>query len=100
MRKLALGIAGLFLVGAVGIGINPTSAWATAGKKVDCDKVMSEVGAGRKTKDIAADLKISTSSVYRCKKKAAGTASASASKKTAASGMSSPAATAAPSPGK
>ena len=83
MRKLALGIAGLSLVGAVGIGFNPTSAWATAGKKVECDKVMAEVGAGKKTKDIAADLNISTSSVYKCKKKAAGAASSSASKKTA-----------------
>jgi hypothetical protein len=94
IRKLALGIAGLSLVGAVGVGFNPTSAWATAGKKVDCDKVMSEVGAGKKTKDIAADLKISTSSVYRCKKKAAG--AAAASKKVAGTGMSSPAAATSP----
>ena len=97
IRKLALGIAGLSLVGAFGVGFNPTSAWATAGKKVDCDKVMSEVGTGKKTKDIAADLKISTSSVYRCKKKAAGAAaSTSASKKTAANTMSSPAAATSP----
>jgi hypothetical protein len=92
------------MVSAIGIGFNPTSAWATAGKKVECDKVMSEVGAGKKTKDIAADLKISTSSVYRCKKKAASAASASASKKGPASTMSSPAAAASPaasaSPGK
>ena len=104
IRKLTLGIAGLSLVGAIGIGFNPTSAWATAGKKVDCDKVMSEVGAGKKTKDIAADLKISTSSVYKCKKKAATAASASASKKGAPGSTTSPAAatspTAAASPGK
>jgi len=104
VRKLALGIAALSMVGAVGIGFNPTSAWATAGKKVDCDKVMSEVGAGKKTKDIAADLKISTSSVYKCKKKAATAASASASKKGATTSMNSPAAATAPaavaSPGK
>ena len=48
MRKLAFGIAALSMVGAVGIGFNPTSAWATAGKKVDCDKVMSEIGSGEK----------------------------------------------------
>jgi hypothetical protein len=98
IRKLALGIAALSLVATVGVGFNPTSAWATAGKRVDCDKVMSEVGAGKKTKDIAADLKISTSSVYKCKKKASVAASASAPKKTAATGMTSPAA--AGSPGK
>ena len=96
IRKLALGIAGLSLVGAFGVGFNPTSAWATAGKKVDCDKVMSEVGAGKKTKDIAADLKISTSSVYRCKKKAAVAASASASKKVGGTAMSLPAAATSP----
>jgi transposase len=50
------------------ISINaPRSAYAN---KVDCGKVMSEVAAGKKAKDIASDLKISTSSVYRCKKKA------------------------------
>jgi len=85
IRKLALGMAGLSLTAAVGIGFNPTSAFATAGKRVECDKVMAEVQAGKKTKDIAADLKISTSSVYKCKKKAAGAASASASKKVAGS---------------
>jgi len=88
------------MVGVVGMGFNPTSAWATAGKRVECDKVMSEIAAGKKTKDIATDLKISTSSVYKCKKKAASTASASASKKGAATGTSSPAPAAAASPGK
>lgn len=40
--------------------------------KVDCTKVMSEVSAGKKTGEIAKDLNISTSSVYRCKKKMLG----------------------------
>jgi transposase len=80
-----------------GVGFNPGSAWATAGQKVDCDKVMAEVHAGKKTKDIAKDLSISPSSVYKCKKKAAGTASKStAAKATGTTSMASPAAASSP----
>jgi uncharacterized protein (DUF433 family) len=78
IRKFALGIAAVGLAGVFAIGLNPVNALATAGKRVDCGKVVSEVQAGKKTKDIAKDLSISTSSVYRCKKLAA----ASSSKKT------------------
>jgi hypothetical protein len=53
---------------------NPVNAWATAGQKVDCDKVMAEVHAGKKTEEIDKDLSISSSSVYKCKKKAAAAA--------------------------
>jgi len=38
--------------------------------KVDCDAVMQEVTAGKTTKEIASDLKISVSSVHRCKQAA------------------------------
>ena len=48
IRKLALGIAGLSLTVAVAVGFNPVNAWATAGQKVDCDKVMAEVQAGKR----------------------------------------------------
>jgi len=68
---LVLGIAAIGLAGALAIGLDPSNALATAGKKVDCGKVVSEIQAGKKTKDIAKDLSISTSSVYRCKKIAA-----------------------------
>jgi hypothetical protein len=61
-------LASLALVAIAGLSLNPHAAYAN---KVDCGKVMSEVTAGKKAKDIASDLKISTSSVYRCKKKAA-----------------------------
>jgi hypothetical protein len=37
--------------------------------KIDCGQVMSELNGGKKAKDVAGDMKISTSSVYRCKKK-------------------------------
>ena len=80
IRKLALGIAGASLAVAMGIGFNPSNAWATAGKKVDCEKVMADVHAGKKTKEIATELKISNSSVYRCKKKAAAITAKSTSK--------------------
>ena len=78
MRRLALGFVGLSLAVAVGVGFDPSSAWATAGQKVDCAKVMAEVHAGKKTKDIDKDLSISSSSVYKCKKKAGATTSKSA----------------------
>jgi tmRNA-binding protein len=65
-RGIALPVA-LALFTSAGLSLVPVRAYAN---KVDCGKVMSEVAAGKKTKDIASDLKISTSSVYRCKKKA------------------------------
>ena len=66
IRRLGLISAGMLLVAIVGFGAGSPQTWAS---KVDCGKVMSEVKAGKKAKDIATDLKISTSSVYRCKKK-------------------------------
>jgi transposase len=60
-------LVALVLVAGAGLGVAPRAAYAN---KVDCDKVMAEKAAGKKTKEIASDLKISTSSVYRCKEKA------------------------------
>jgi hypothetical protein len=58
------------LVGvAMGLILSVPPAHAAAKAKVDCDAVMKEVNAGKKTKEIAKDMTISTSSVYRCKKK-------------------------------
>src|SRR5271166_4373863 len=68
IRRTTPLLASLALIVTVGLSFTPRSAYAN---KVDCGKVMSEVAAGKKTKDIATDLKISSSSVYRCKKKAA-----------------------------
>ena len=96
IRKLAFGIAALSLAVGVGVGFSPVKAWATAGQKVNCDKVMEEVHAGKKTKDIDKDLSISSSSVYKCKKKAGGSASKSAATKAASAGTASPAAAASP----
>ncbi len=93
IRKLALGIAAFSLTVAVGLGFTPAKAWATAGQKVNCDKVMEEVHAGKKTKEIDKDLSISSSSVYKCKKKAGASASKNTPAKGAGSMTSSAAAT-------
>jgi len=45
-----------------------TTASARHGK-IDCGQVMSELGSGKKPKEVAESMKISTSSVYRCRKK-------------------------------
>jgi FixJ family two-component response regulator len=39
--------------------------------KIDCSQVMSELNAGKKAKEVATDMSISKSSVYRCKNKMA-----------------------------
>lgn len=75
VRKIVPGIAGAAFVVTLGIGLKPVIAQAA---KVDCDKVMSELNSGKKAADVADDLKISTSSVYRCRRKARKAASTSA----------------------
>jgi len=54
---------------AIGVAMGLPSAYAAAKTKVDCDAVMKEVNGGKKAKEIAKDMSISTSSVYRCKKR-------------------------------
>lgn len=81
LKKIAWGAAGLLLVASMALEFSVTRAYAA---KVDCDKVMAEVNAGKKGTEVAKDLGISSSSVYRCKKKAkakagAGSATAAAS---------------------
>jgi hypothetical protein len=70
-RKLGLIVAGFALLAMAAVAIAPGDAWATAGKRVDCGKVMSELNGGKKAKEVAKDLSISTSSVDRCKKREA-----------------------------
>jgi hypothetical protein len=67
VRKLS-GVAGIAVLVLVGFGFRPGDA--TAANKVDCTKVMSELSGGKKPKAVAQDMKISTSSVYRCRKRA------------------------------
>jgi hypothetical protein len=67
VRKIITGIIGFAFLATLGIGLKTGIARAA---KVDCSKVMSELDSGKKASDIAADLKVSTSSVYRCRRKA------------------------------
>jgi hypothetical protein len=95
MKKLAL-IASFAVTAALSLQFSLTSAYA-ASHKVDCSQVMTELQAGKKVGEVAKDMKVSKSSVYRCRKaaakeaKAAGTASSAAMGSPAA--MMSPAAT-------
>jgi hypothetical protein len=67
VRKIASGIAGIAFAVTLGIGLKPAIVRAA---KVDCAKVMAELNSGKKVADVADDLGYSTSSVYRCRRKA------------------------------
>ena len=96
MRKLATIGASMVLALTVGIGMSIPSASAATGKKADCAQVMQELNGGKKPKEVAKDMSISVSTVYRCRKKekAAETAAAKAGNQpnSAASPASAPAA--------
>lgn len=87
MRKVLPGIASVAFVVTLGIGLTPVIARAA---KVDCSKVMSELNSGKKASDVAQDLKISTSSVYRCRRKAHPAAKSASTAAAAASPMMAP----------
>jgi len=94
VTTLATGVVGL----AIGVAISIPSAYAAGKTKVDCDAVMKEVSGGKKAKEIAKDMSISVSSVYRCKKKemAAAKAASKAGNESAAKPAASPAAASKP----
>jgi hypothetical protein len=87
VRKIVPAIAGATFVLTFGIGFKPVTAQAA---KVDCSKVMSEMNAGKKAADVAHDFKISTSSVYRCRRKERAAAKSLATTAVAGSPMASP----------
>jgi len=64
MKKIAIASASAMLAMALAFS---AAIPAYAADKVDCDAVMQELGQGKKPKDVATDLNISKSSVYRCK---------------------------------
>jgi hypothetical protein len=66
-KKIALVAASAMLATTVAFSVSARPAYAA---KVDCDAVMNEVNSGKKAKEIATDMSISTSSVYRCKRHA------------------------------
>lgn len=47
---------------------SPPASEAAAIKKVDCDDVIKEIGSGKLAREVARDLNLSLSSVYRCKR--------------------------------
>lgn len=68
MRKLAIATASAML--GVALSFSAVVPAVYAADKVDCDAVMQELSGGKKVKEVAADMKISASSVYRCKRHA------------------------------
>jgi transposase-like protein len=67
MKKIGIAAASLMLGLAFALSTAVPKAWAN---KVDCEAVMNELNSGKTVKEVATDLKISHSSVYRCRKKA------------------------------
>jgi predicted transcriptional regulator len=84
-KKLAL-VAPLMLATALTLQFGLSNLYAA--NKIDCAQVMTELNGGKKVAEVAKDMKISKSSVYRCRKAAA---KASGGKETPAA-MASPAA--------
>ena len=68
IRRIAVAGASAMLVATIVFAANAHPAYAA--DKVDCDAVMNELNSGKHAKDVATDLSISTSSVYRCDRKA------------------------------
>jgi hypothetical protein len=68
IKKFALVAASAMLVTTVAFATYARPAYAA--DKVDCDAVMKELGTGKHPRDVAKDMSISTSSVYRCRRHA------------------------------
>ena len=66
-KKLVPVMAALLFVVTAGFELGSANAYA-ATKRIDCTKVMAGLQGGKKVKDVAKDMSISTSSVYRCRK--------------------------------
>jgi FixJ family two-component response regulator len=88
IKKIAVAAASAMLVATMVIAASTRPAYAT---KVDCDAVMNEVNTGKHAKEVAKDLSISTSSVYRCKRQAKAAAKAGAKTMTAGGKVAAPA---------
>ena len=74
IRRIAVAAASAMLVATIAFAASALPAYAA--DKVDCDAVMNELHSGKHAKDVATDLSISTSSVYRCERKARASAKA------------------------
>ncbi len=69
MSRIKVAVGGFAVAVMLGAML-PASKALAARHKVDCSKVMDELNSGKKTKEVAKDLHISSSSVRRCAKKA------------------------------
>ena len=67
-KKLAL-VASIGVAAALALQLGLSSAYA-ASHKVDCAQVMTSLQGGKKVADVAKEMKISKSSVYRCRRAA------------------------------
>lgn len=74
IKKVVVAAASAMLVATMVFAASARPAYAST--KVDCDAVMNEVNSGKHAKEVATDLSISTSSVYRCKRQAKAAAKA------------------------
>ncbi len=70
MNKLATMGACLAIGSVMALGVIVPNVYAARGVKVDCNQVMQELNGGKKPKEVAAGLKISVSSVYKCRRRA------------------------------
>ena len=68
IKKSAVVAASAMFVATMVLGASSRPAYAT--DKVDCNAVMNELYGGKHPKEVAKDLSISTSSVYKCKRHA------------------------------
>jgi hypothetical protein len=93
-KKLAL-FASFAAAGALSFQFGLTCAYA-ASHKIDCAQVMTELQAGKKVGEVATDMKISKSSVYRCRKKAKQESAAAMGSMNKGGAMASPEAMASP----
>lgn len=73
MRKFAIVAASAMLGIAMAFSV---AIPAYAASKVDCDAVMQSLNSGKHAKDVATEMSISVSSVYRCKRHAKAAAKA------------------------
>ena len=75
IKKSAIVAASAMLVATMIFGASGYPTYAA--DEVDCNAVMNELHSGKHTKEVAKDLSISTSSVYRCKRHAQAASKAS-----------------------
>ena len=68
MKKTLALVASLAVATALSLQFGLSKAYAASHKKVDCTEVMTELQGGKKVAEVAKDMKISKSSVYRCRK--------------------------------